>query len=52
MSIYREVKRIRGKGSRRIISQKLRILEAMNIVINNGSEKRPKYMLKECVEKE
>ncbi|MGB9816786.1 MAG: hypothetical protein ACPLQS_04185 [Desulfurococcaceae archaeon] len=52
MSIYREVKRIRGKGSRRIISQKLRILEAMNIVINTGSEKRPKYMLKECVEKE
>lgn len=47
--VYRRIKGIRGKGSRRVISRKLKVLEALNIVMNTGSYRRPKYTLRECL---
>jgi len=50
--IYREVKKLRGRASRRIISGKLKILEASRIVINTGSPRRPRYVLRDCLKGE
>jgi len=48
--VYRGVKKLRGKASRRVISGKLKILESSGIVVNTGSSKRPKYVLRDCLE--
>jgi hypothetical protein len=48
--VYREVKKLRGRASRRVIAQKLRVLEISGIVVNTGSPRRPKYTLRECLE--
>ena len=48
--IYRGVKKLRGKASRRIISGKLKILEYTGIVTNIGSSRRPRYILRNCLE--
>lgn len=50
--IYRGVKKLRGRASRRIISGKLKILEASRIVINTGSPRRPRYVLRDCLKGE
>jgi len=50
--IYRGVKKLRGTASRRIISGKLKILEASRIVINTGSPRRPRYVLRDCLKGE
>jgi len=48
--VYRGVKQLRGKASRRIVARKIRLLEASGVVVNKGSEKRPRYTLRECRE--
>lgn len=47
---YRRVKAIRGKASRRIIAEKLRVLASIGVVVEIKHGKRKLYALKECVE--
>ncbi|WP_440058971.1 hypothetical protein ACSU1N_04030 [Thermogladius sp. 4427co] len=46
--IYRGVKELRGRASRRIVREKLRLLEASGLAVNRGSAKRPRYVLEDC----
>jgi len=50
IEIYRGVRQLRGRGSRRIVAERLKALETMGIVSRVGSEKRPKYTLRACLE--
>lgn len=50
--IYRRVKKLRGAASRRIISERIKLLESKGAVINVGTEARPKYILKICRQRE
>lgn len=50
--IYRRVKKLRGTASRRIISERVKVLESRGVVINVGTEARPKYVLKVCRQRE
>lgn len=52
MEIYKGVKAIRGRASRRIVSDRVKRLEAMGIVISKRSKRRPKYLLKICIERD
>lgn len=47
--VYRGVKQLRRKASRTVVSRKLKLLEASGVVVNKGSSKRPRYILKECI---
>ncbi len=48
--ITRRVRRIRGRASRRIISQRVKELEDRGLLKNIGSENRPKYVLSTCLQ--
>ncbi|MEM4969778.1 MAG: hypothetical protein QXE01_00835 [Sulfolobales archaeon] len=52
IEIYRGVKAVRGRASRRIVSDRVKKLEAMGIVISRRSKGRPKYLLKICMERD
>lgn len=47
--ITRKVRELRGSSSRRIISDRLKGLEARGVVVNIGSPQRPRFILKACV---
>jgi len=47
--ITRRVRSFRGKASRRIVREKLRILEEKGYIVNIGDEKRPLYILAKCL---
>jgi hypothetical protein len=49
-TIYKEVKSVRGRASRRIVARKLKLLEMAGILVNKGSPRRPRYILAECEE--
>ncbi|MEM4624571.1 MAG: ArsR family transcriptional regulator [Thermosphaera sp.] len=48
--LTKKVREIRGTSSRRIISDRVKGLIARGIVVNIGSNQRPKVMLKSCSE--
>ena len=49
--ITRRVKAFRGRASRRIVREKLARLEEKGYVVNVGSDKRPLYVLRICMER-
>jgi len=48
--IYRGVKEIRGRASRRIISERVRALLERGVVVNIGTQERPRIKLSRCIE--
>jgi hypothetical protein len=50
IEIYRGVKVLRGRASRRIVRDRIKILETMGIIKRVGDEKRPRYILRACIE--
>ena len=48
--VYRRVRSIRGRASRATIASRLRELEKRGIAVNIGTEKRPRYTLRVCLE--
>ncbi len=50
--ITRRVKVFRGRASRRIVRERLRVLEERGYVVNIGSVKRPLYILSKCLSEE
>jgi len=48
--ITRRVRLLRGTASRRIVRDRLLKLAERGVVLNVGSESRPKYVLKVCIE--
>ena len=48
--VYRRVKQLRGRASRSTVASRLRNLEEKGVVINLGSEQRPRYTLTNCIE--
>ena len=48
--VTRRVRLLRGVASRRIVSSRLAKLVREGVVVNVGSESRPKYVLKVCIE--
>lgn len=48
---YRRVRAIRGKASRRIVAEKLRVLAKTGMVVEVKQGRRRRYTLAECVEK-
>ncbi len=47
--VTRRVKLLRGVASRRIVSSRLAKLLREGVIVNVGSESRPKYLLKVCI---
>jgi hypothetical protein len=50
IEIYRGVKVLRGRAFRRIVRNRIKILETMGIIKRVGGEKRPRYILRACIE--
>lgn len=49
--VYRRVRRIRGRASRRTISERLRFLEDVGVVVDVGTGARPRYVLRVCTQR-
>lgn len=49
--LTRAVRAVRGSASRGVIRRRLKELEVVGVVVNSGTEQRPKYTLKVCLER-
>jgi hypothetical protein len=50
--LTRAVRAVRGSASRGVVRRKLKVLEAIGAVVNSGTEQRPRYVLRDCLERE